>query len=241
MSPESTVALWLVAFGRIIEIIYLTKWDRWGSQKTTLPSGPHDPLLAVMEEWSLWQATAGAVHWWRIESEKPNPNWSLNWSLNWLESLIHVDTIWYNQNPTRNSSPYRSIQVVPVRTTFVTCLPGALVLPGSGSGDARVHQWVWGSPSDWRFWHILTYFDLVFDGFSMIFFCFVWDVWGCDNTELNELRSTSVCFAFVQPFRVRHYGNCYAMEEAPPQSWPECCTHAACGMHDSLPVFSQVI
>ena len=106
----------------------------------------------------------------------------------------------------------------------------------------------------------------IFYGFSMIFLCFVWDAWGCYNTELNELRSTSVCFAFVQPFRVRHYGKLWKLlrmfnacsthlpsfhlfsfpcmpwqSMAAPTAWPECCTHAACGMHDSLPVFSQVI
>ena len=62
-----------------------------------------------------------------------------------------------------------TIQVVPVRTTFVTCLPGALVLPGSGSGDARVHQWVWGSPSYWRFW----------PGFLWVFYDFLMFCLGC--------------------------------------------------------------
>lgn len=181
---------------------------------------------------------------------------------------------WCNQNPTRNSSrnsskfhptspgsspgssPSRSFQCArPLwrASRAPWCYPGAArAMPGCTS-ECGVAQ-------------VIDDFDLVFYGFSMIFLCFVWDAWGCYNTELNELRSTSVCFAFVQPFRVRHYGNLWKLlrmfnacsthlpsfhlfsfpcmpwqSMAAPTAWPECCTHAACGMHDSLPVFSQVI
>jgi hypothetical protein len=134
-----------------------------------------------MEEWSLWQATAGAVHWWRIESLVRS---QIQIDPNWLESLWVVDTIRIQHETHHETHPnfiqissnitwiitwIITIQVVPVRTTFVTCLPGALVLPGSGSGDARVHQWVWGSPSYWRFW----------PGFLWVFYDFLMFCLGC--------------------------------------------------------------
>ena len=139
------------------------------------------------------------------------------------------------------------VQVVPVRMTFVMCLLGALVLPGSDSGDARVHQWVWGRPSHrcshgfsmdflWIFYGFSMGFLWVFYGFSMTFddVCMFW--LGCLGVSqcCADCQRSWIEFEFcVSSPLCSNFGP----QQPALQSWPECCTHAARRMHEQFASF----